>query len=167
MQHSERDCKVCQLVSRLLQEGAERVSLSDLCEQGCQLHVQASADDICVHSLLLDVQGAEYRFIAKGHVTRMCDFSVLAARGESARLIVVEIKSGMAYVEDIIEQVSQGLRVLHERFQENGLKAKPRAFFVVGREADKLRWTLRGQHVYFGTTRVPWDILECGGTIPL
>ena len=157
---------VCRLHSCLLREGAESVSLSDLCEKGCHLQVKASQEHDCVHGLRLDVQSATYRHISKGKVTRMCDFLVLAARGENAQMIVVEIKSGAADADDI-EQLSQGLRVLFERFQDNGLKANPHAFFVVGKYANKLRWALRGQHVYFGTTRVPWDILECGDTLPV
>ena len=166
MQHFEADCQVCQVASRLLREGAESVALSDLCEQGCHLHVQASADHICVHGLRLDVQGAEYRHISRERATRMCDFSVLAVCADTARFIVVEIKSGVAYAADI-EQLSQGLRVLYERFNENGLKVRLRAYFVVGREAEKLGWSLRDRQtsLSFGGTRVPWKILECNDTL--
>ena len=98
----------------------------------------------------------------------MCDFSVLANSAQTVHLVVVELKSGVAYADDI-DQLSQGLRVLHGFFQENGLVARPAAYFVVGREVDKLRFSLRDKltSLRFGTLPVNLNIVNCGDILNL
>jgi len=98
----------------------------------------------------------------------MCDFSVVAVLGNAAQLIVVELKSGVAY-SDQIEQLAEGLRVLHEYFQENGLVARPEAYWVVGREVEKLSFSLRDKltSLRFGYEVVLLHILECGTVLHL
>ena len=98
----------------------------------------------------------------------MCDFAVLAVTGSLAQLVVIELKSGAAYVDDL-EQLSEGLRVLHDHFEENGLTPDPTAYFVVGRDLDKLGFALRDKlgSLRFGSTRVKLRILECGDSLRL
>ena len=98
----------------------------------------------------------------------MCDFAVIAVLGQDAQLIVVELKSGVAYAEDI-DQLAQGLRVLHDHFQDNGLAPRPAAYFVAGREVDKLKFSLRDKltSLRFGSSPVILHILECGNKLPL
>lgn len=98
----------------------------------------------------------------------MCDFSVLAVLGDVAQLIVIELKGGVAYSEEI-EQLAEGLRVLYEYFQENGLVARPKAYWVVGREVEKLRFSLRDRltSLRFGPVPVELHILDCGTELQL
>lgn len=98
----------------------------------------------------------------------MCDFSVLAVQGRTAQLIVIELKSGVAYASDI-DQLAQGLRVLYERYQENGLMTHPEAYWVVGREIDKLMFSLRDKltSLRFGSMVVKLHIQECGEVLHL
>ena len=159
---------MCQLNRRLVDDGAESVPWDDLCEQDCHLYVRLRADHSCIHGLRLDKQNATYRRISKRVVTRMCDFAVIAVLGHDAQLIVVELKSGVAYADDI-EQLDQGLRVLHSFFQKNGLTPHPAAYFVAGREVDKLRYSLRYKltSLRFGSSPVILNIRECGDKLPL
>lgn len=165
---SNEECQVCQLNKRLIRDGAESISWSDLCEQHCHLHVYPSNDHRCLHGLRLDVEDADYRRVSKREITRMCDFSVLAVLDRTAQLIVVELKSGIAYAKDI-DQLSEGLRVLYERFRENSLIARPEAYFVVGRDIDKLAYSLRDKltSLRFGTAPVQLNIVECGTELHL
>ena len=98
----------------------------------------------------------------------MCDFAVLAVTGGLAQLVAIELKSGGVYADDI-EQLGEGLRVLHDYFEENGLTPNPTAFFVVGRDLDKLRYALRDRlaSLKFGSTTVKLQILECGDSLHL
>ena len=98
----------------------------------------------------------------------MCDFAVLAVTGGLAQLVAIELKSGGAYAKDI-DQLREGLRVLHDNFEENGLTPNPTAFFVVGRDLDKLRYALRDRlaSLKFGSTTVKLQILECGDSLHL
>ena len=98
----------------------------------------------------------------------MCDFAVIVAIEDTASLVVVELKSGVAYAEDV-EQLSEGLRVLHDHFQEDGLNPRPEAYWVVGKEVDKLRFALRDRltSLRFGPKPVQLQILECGATVYL
>ncbi len=59
--------------------------------------------------------------------------------------------------------------MLHEFFEGNGLTARPKACFVVGREVDKLRFSLRDRltSLRFGPQPVRLDILECGDSMEL
>lgn len=168
MQCPEASCQVCQLNRRLIDKGAESVPWADLCEQGCHLYVRISIDHGCIHGLRLDKQQAVYRRISRGAVTKMCDFSVVAVLGYAAQLIVVELKSGLADAE-AIDQLDQGLRVLHAVFQENGLEPRPAAYLVAGRQVDKLRFSLRDKltSLRFGSSPVILHILECGDELPL
>ena len=162
------ECQVCNLHSKLVEHGAEPVSLSDLEENSCQLYVHIAGTHRCLYTLRLDLDEAEYRFVRKGQVTRMCDFAVLAVNGSLAQLVAIELKSGAASPEDI-DQLREGLRVLHDYFDENGLTPNPTAYFVVGRDLDKLRFALRDKlaSLRFGSTRVKLQILECGGHLYL
>lgn len=98
----------------------------------------------------------------------MCDFSVLAVLDNAAQMIVIELKGGVAY-SDQIEQLAEGLRVLHEYFHENGLVARPEACWVVGREVEKLSFSLRDKltSLRFGSEAVKLHILECGEVLHL
>jgi len=160
---------VCDLSSRLLDAGAERVSWDDLVEHSCQLRVQAGDDLRCPHGLRLDVPDAGYRLVSRGHTTRMCDFAVLAVAAETAPLWVVELKSGAAYAEEALEQLAEGLQVLHKRYREDGLDPRPGACIVAGRELVKLRRSLGDKlgALRFGERRVPLRILECGDSLRL
>ncbi|MDE0235847.1 MAG: hypothetical protein OXN95_01315 [bacterium] len=165
---SSDECQICNLNSRLIEDGAESVSWSDLWENECHLYVRTSTDHGCIHGLRLDIQGAEYRRISKGKDTRMCDFSVVAVLGNAAQLIAIELKGGVAYSEEI-EQLVEGLRVLHEYFQENDLVARPEACWVVGREVEKLSFSLRDKltSLRFGSETVRLHLLECGEVLHL
>ena len=114
----------------------------DLEENSCRLYVHITDTHRCLYSLRLDLDEADYRYIKRGQVTRMCDFAVLAVTGGLAQLVAIELKSGGAYADDIV-QLREGLRVLHDHFEENGLTPNPTAYFVVGRDLDKLRFALR------------------------
>ncbi len=162
------ECQVCNLNSKLLEHGAEAVSLFDLEENSCRLYVHIAGTHRCLHSLRLDLGEADYRFVRKGQVTRMCDFAVLAVTGGLAQLVAIELKSSAAYADDI-EQLREGLRVLHGYFEANGLTPNPTAYFVVGRDLDKLRYALRDRlaSLRFGSTRVKLQILECGDSLHL
>ena len=162
------ECQVCNLHSKLVEHGAEAVSLFDLEENLCRLNIQTTDTLRCLYTLRLDIDEAEYRFVRKGQVTRMCDFAVLAVTGGVAQIVAIELKSGAASPEDI-NQLREGLRVLHDYFDENGLTPNPTAYFVVGRDLDKLRFALRDKlaSLRFGSTRVKLQILECGGHLHL
>ena len=166
---SDPACQVCDLSSQLLDAGAERVSWDDLVEQSCHLRVRAGGGLRCTHGLRLDVPDADYRLVSKGRTTRMCDFAVLAVSAVTAPLLVVELKSGAAYIEEAIEQLSEGLRVLHEHYREDGLDPRARAYIVAGKELDKLRRSLGDKlgALRFGERRVPLKILECGDSLRL
>lgn len=168
MRCSNSECQICSISSRLIQDGAESISWSDLWENECHLYVRTSAGHGCIHGLRLDIQGAAYRRISKGKDTRMCDFSVVAVLGNAAQLIAIELKGGVAYSEEI-EQLVEGLRVLHEYFQKNGLVARPEAYWVVGREVEKLSFSLRDKltSLRFGSESVKLHILECGEVLHL
>lgn len=71
----------------------------------------AGGDLGCEHGLRLDVPEAGYRRVSKGRTTKMCDFAVLAVAAATAPLRAVELKSGAAYADEAIEQLSEGLRV--------------------------------------------------------
>ena len=98
----------------------------------------------------------------------MCDFAVVAAIKNVANLLVIELKSGVAYPDEV-EQLSEGLRALHDHFEENGLHSQPEAYLVVGREVDKIRFALRDKltSLRFGAKPVQLQILECGATVNL
>lgn len=159
---------MCRLDFCLTQEGAERTPWSNLNEQRCYLSVRASNDHVCIYGLRLDVPAARYRQVSKGVITRMCDFALLAVLGRTAKVVVIELKSGAASPDDI-KQLSEGLRVLHDLFQQNGLKVRPRAYFVVGKEAAKLGFSLRDKltSLRFGDRLVPLKILDCGEVLNL
>ena len=162
------ECQVCNLHSKLVEHGAEAVSLFDLEENSCRLDMQTTVTHRCLYILRLDVPGAEYRFAKKGQDTRMCDFAVLAVNSSIAQLVAIELKSGAAYADDI-EQLREGLRVLHDHFEENGLKPNLTAYFVAGRDLDKLRYALRDRlaDLTFGSTLVKLKVLECGDSLHL
>ena len=159
---------MCNLSLRLIEGGAERVAWSDLNEHSCHLYVRLHNEHRCRHGLRLDIDGATYRHPSRGDQSRMCDFAVVAAIRDAAELAVVELKSGIAYSEEA-EQLCEGLRALHELFEENGLIPHPRAYWVVGREADKLRFAMRDRltSLRFGSDLVQLQILECGDTVDL
>lgn len=165
---SSTECQVCNLNAKLVEHGAEAVALSDLEEHSCRLYVHKTDSHRCLHGLRLDLDKAEYRHVSKGQNTKMCDFAVLAVTGNVAQLVAVELKSGAGYADDI-EQLRQGLRVLHDYFEENGLTPAPTAYFVVGRDVDKLSYALRDQlaSLRFGSRRVKLEILECGDSLHL
>lgn len=98
----------------------------------------------------------------------MCDFSIVAVVGNTAQLIAIELKGGVSYSGEI-EQIAEGMRVLHEYFQENGLVARPEAYWVVGREVEKLSFSLRDKltSLRFGSESVKLHILECGEVLRL
>ena len=163
------ECQVCNLNSKLLEHGAEAVSLIDLEENSCRLDIHTTDAHRCLYTLRLDLDEAEYRIVKKGDITRMCDFAVLAVTGRLAQLVVIELKSGAASLEDL-DQLSEGLRVLHEYFEQNGLTPDPTAYFVVGKELDRLRHALtidRPADLRFGSRRVKLEILECGDSVHL
>ena len=162
------ECQVCNLNSKLLEHGAVAVSIIDLEENSCRLELHTTGAHRCLYTLRLDVGKAEYRFVKKGEITKMCDFTVLAVTGSIAHLVVVELKSGAAYAEDL-DQLREGLRVLHDYFDKNGLAPDPTAYFVVGRDLDKLSFTLRDKlaSLKFGSTRVKLKILKCGDSVHL
>lgn len=163
---SNEACQVCELDARLLAAGAERVAWSDLHEHSCHLYVQLQSDHRCPYGLRLDIDKAEYRNPTGGDQSRMCDFAVMAAIRDTAVLVVVELKSGVAYAGEV-EQLSEGLRVLHELFEQNGLNPEPKAYWVVGREIDKLRFAMRDRlaSLRFGLMPVQLLILECSDTV--
>ncbi len=162
------ECQVCNLHSKLVELGAEAVSLFDLEENSCRLELHITDTHRCLYTLRLDLDEAEYRFVKKGQITKMCDFAVLAVTGGLAQLVAIELKSGAAYAADI-EQLREGLRVLHDNFEENGLTPNLTAYFVVGRDLDKLRFALRDKlaSLRFESTLVKLQILECGGHLHL
>ncbi len=98
----------------------------------------------------------------------MCDFAVLAVTGGLAQLVAIELKSGAAYADDI-DQLREGLRVLHDHFEENGLTPNPTAYFVVGRDLVKFRQSLQDKlaSLRFGSRRVKLKFLECGDSLHL
>ena len=161
---------MCKLKSRLIQDGAKSVDWSDLHENDCHAYVSAGPERRCLHGLRLDVQDAKYRRLSKDKTRRMCDFSVLAMHGQTVLLVAVELKSGAAYSKDL-EQLSEGLQLLYNFFNKAGLTVKPspRACFVVGKELDKFRSTLRGQltSLRFGSEPVRVEILKCGDSLHL
>lgn len=172
---------VCQLNDTLILKEAESVPCFDLSEQSCDLHVRLKDGHRCVHGLRLDMPDAEYRRLSKGTRTKMCDFSVLAVfrdtpdttRKGKAQLVVIELKSGVAYATEIIDQLAEGLRVLREYFhgldETDDLTARPQARLVVGREREKLEYSLRDQlgSLKFGSRLVKLQILGCGGELQL
>ena len=162
------ECQVCNLHSQLVEQGAEAVPLTDLEENSCRLNVHTTDTHSCLYALRLDLDEAKYRIVTKGHITRMCDFAVLAVTGRLAQLVVIELKSGAASLEDL-DQLSEGLRVLHDYFEQNGLTPNPTAYFVVGKELDTLRRTLKDRHasLRFGSRRVKFEILGCGDSLHL
>ena len=162
------ECQVCNLNSKLVELGAEAVSSSDLEENSCHLNIQTTDTHRCLYTLRLDVPGVEYRFVTKGQDTRMCDFAVLAVTGNTAQLFAIELKSGAASPKDI-EQLREGLRVLIDHFEENGLKLNLTAYFVVGRDLDRLRQSLRDKlnSLKFGSTTAKLKFLECGDSLHL
>ena len=133
------------------------------------MRVQAGEDLRCTHGLRLDVQDAGYRRVSKGRTTKMCDFAVLAVVAATAPLWAVELKSGAAYADEAIEQLSEGLRVLHEHYREDGLDPRPGACIVAGRELDKLRRSLGDElgALRFGERRVPLRIIKCKDSLQL
>lgn len=159
---------MCNLSQRLVESGAERVAWSDLYEHSCHLYVRLRNEHRCRHGLRLDIDGASYRRPSSGDQSRMCDFAVVTVIRDTADLSVVELKGGVAYAEDT-EQLSEGLRVLHELFEENGLAPQPKAYWVVGREVEKLRFAMRDRltSLRFGSEPVQLQILECGDTVNL
>lgn len=161
-------CQVCQLFLRLIEGGAENVAWSDLNEHSCHLYFRLKDDRRCVYGLRLDIDRAGYRRPSKGEQTKMCDFAMIAAIEDTASLVVVELKSGVAYAEDV-EQLSEGLRVLHDHFEEDGLNPQMDAYWVVGKEVDKLRFAMRDRltSLRFGPKPVQLQILECGATVYL
>ncbi len=164
------ECPVCELKSRLIQGGAKSVDWLDLYEHDCHVYLRTGSEHGCVHGLRLDVPDAKYRRLSKGKTRRMCDFSVLAMHSQNVLLVAVELKSGAAYTGDL-EQLAEGLRLLHDCFKRAGLMVKPspRACFVVGRELDKFRSALRGEltRLRFGPLTVRLEILECGESLHL
>ena len=162
------ECQVCNLNSKLLEHGAEAVSLIDLEENSCSIELHITDTHRCLYTLRLDLDEAEYRFVKKGQITKMCDFAVLAVTGGLAQLVAIELKSGTAYADDI-EQLGEGLRVLHDNFEEDGLTPNPTAYFVVRRDLDKLRYALRDRlaSLRFGSTTVKLKILKCGDSLHL
>ena len=166
---ADPECRVCDLSSRPLDAGAERVSRGDLIEHACRLRVQAGKNLRCTHGLRIDVPEAGYRLVSKGRTTRMCDFAVLAAAAGTAPLWVAELKSGAAYAEEVLEHLAEGLRVLHEHYRQDGLDPRPGACIVAGKEPDKLRRSLGDKlgALRFGERRLPLRILECGDSLRL
>ena len=160
---SDGDCGACRLEARLIDGGAQAVPWDDLSEHSCRLRIQCSIGIRCVHGLRLDVPGAGYRLVSKARDTKMCDFAVLATSGDAAHVVAVELKSGVAYAEDV-EQLSEGLRAMHENLDESELNARPQALLVAGRELDKLRFALRDRltSLRFGGQPVRLQIVECG-----
>lgn len=162
------ECQVCNLNSKLIEHGAEAVSLIDLEESSCRLFLHKADTSRCLRCLRLDVDKTEYRKVSKGNQTKMCDFAVLAIADNVVQLLAIELKSGAGYA-DSIEQLSQGLSVLHDYFEENGLTPDPTAYFVVGRDLDKLKYALRDKlgSLRFGSMRVKLKILKCGDSLHL
>ncbi|WP_419553859.1 hypothetical protein [Candidatus Poriferisodalis sp.] len=161
-------CAVCNLQADLLADGAESVDWRHLSENNCELFVVADAVNRCAFGLKLDPDNANYRRIKKGEQTRMCDFAVGGVAAAVARLIAIELKEGAGYA-DQIEQLVQGLRVLHRYFPDQGFSPRPEAVFVVGREADKLAFSLRDQleSLRFGEVHVRLRILSSGDVLEL
>ncbi len=114
------------------------------------------------------MQGASYRRVSKAEDRRMCDFAVLAASDGTAHCVAVELKSGIAYAEDV-EQLSEGLRAMHDNLDASGVDCRPRALLVAGRELDKLRFSLRDRlaSLRFGARPVRLEIVECGHCLHL
>ena len=132
------------------------------------MYVQPVSAPPCIHGLRLDVEDAQYRQVSKGKITKMCDFAVIAAQANTTRLIVVELKSGTAYAETI-EQLSEGLRVLSDFFQDDSHQVRPAAYLVVGRDAKRLGFLLQDKlsTLKFGFMPVPLTIFKCGAVLEL
>ena len=154
--------------SDLVADGAEAVDWRHLSENICELFVVAGTVDRCTFGLRLDASGAKYRRIKQGRQTRMCDFAVMGVATATARLVAIELKEGAGYADDV-EQLVQGLRVLRQYFPVNGLSPHPDAVFVVGREADKLAFSLRDQleRLQFGAIQVRLHFLTSGDELKL
>ncbi len=154
--------------AHLVRDDAVVVDWRHLSENDCEVTVAARAVDRCIFGLRLDPDEASYRQIKKGKQTRMCDFAVGGVAGTTARLAAVELKEGPGY-EEHIEQLVEGLRVLHDYFPQQGLSPIPVAVFVVGEEADRLAFSLRDKLdvLKFGDTQVPLRVLTSGDVLGL
>lgn len=154
--------------AHLVRDDAVVVDWRHLSENNCELTVTANAVNQCMLGLKLDPDEASYRRIKKGEQTRMCDFAVGGVAGSAALLATVELKEELGREEDI-EQLVNGLRVLHDYFPQQGLSPRPVAIFVVGAEADRLAFSLRDQldDLKFGETRVPLRVLTSGDVLEL
>lgn len=159
---------MCQLIQKLVNDGAVEVSPYDLNEHSCHLLVQPAKDNRCLSALRLDVQGAQYRFVSKGKERKMCDFSVCAVNENIAHLAAIELKSGAAEIA-AIEQLEEGIRVLTEFFESGDLKSELSAYLVVGKQADVFRFTMRDRLTTFkvNSIYVKFDILDCGDSLTL
>ena len=98
----------------------------------------------------------------------MCDFAVVAHRRKVAHLAAIELKSGAADPEDI-EQLKEGLDLLHSYFDYDGPEPRLVAYFVVGKEADRLGFALRDRlsTLRFGSRPVKLEIRICGESVHL
>jgi len=98
----------------------------------------------------------------------MCDFAVAGATPSFAMIAAIELKEGPGY-EDDIEQLVEGLKVLHRYYAHDGLSPQPVAVFVVGEEADRLAFSLRDRldELRFGDIQTPLRVLTSGDVLTL
>lgn len=104
----------------------------------------------------------------------MCDFAILATVEDSAHIVAIELKSGVARVKDI-EQLVKGLEVLHAYWFEGSadrLPVVPAACLVIGRRIHHFKRLLSKETklrrcLKFGSEHVRLQILGCGQTLTL
>lgn len=98
----------------------------------------------------------------------MCDFAILSASKNTARLLAIELKRGAADTEDL-EQLVEGLALLHQYFEVGRLKPRPAAFFAVGKERDRFGFAVRDQlsRLMFGSKPAKLGMLDCGDRLHL
>lgn len=163
-------CNACDTYVALLRDGAAARDWWYMEENGCELLVVRQSQVDCPFGLKLDPDDAEYRKKSKAETMRMCDIAILGRRNSEPFVIAIELKSGVAY-EDELEQLVQGLNVLYQYSQHNSPNPciTAAAYFVVGREGDKLRFAVRDKlsSLRFGPHPVRFDILDCGTTLKL
>lgn len=164
---NDSKCQVCQLSESLIREGAKTIPWTNLYEQSCKLRILSKEGHKCIRGLRLDMPGAKYRHLPES-TRRMCDFSILAVFENTAQLIVIELKSGYASSKDI-DQLTQGLQVLYEYFEDNGLTARPQAYLVANKGLNKFKFSLRDKltSLRFGSKPVKLEILQCGDALHL
>ena len=111
---------------------------------------------------------ARYRVtVRRDEDSKMCDFAVLATTNGHDRAAVIELKRRIADWPHAGEQLGEGLRALHEKFDDTGLVLPLRACLAVGKQASQLRNLLRSHGVCprFGSRPVSVEVVDCGSAL--